>query len=309
MSPAGVCGFSFGRNLTRLNYPVEAAVRSVLPLCDRFVFVAGRSEDDTLARVARIDPKVQVVESVWPEVKVDGTVLAIEANKALAAAQASGCTWGCYIQADEVVHEDDLPRIRGAMEHWAGDARVKALLFRYLHFYLDYRTVDPWGYHKACRVIRLDGSCEIAGDACGPALRDYPGPGSGGPRSPRSAYLDKHHLGGSVRWARHPDGPWFSRPARIFHYGWVKTPQQLDEKLEMVEELWWGTLSPNERNRQRQQKFPDPNQRYRIMKRFRGSHPALMRERIAAHGAFAETRARWLQPDFYREVLTRGFKG
>jgi hypothetical protein len=309
MPTASVCGFSFGRNLTRLHYPVEAAVRSVLPLCDRFIFVAGRSEDDTHARVARIDSKVQVIDSVWPEVKVDGTVLAIEANKALAAAEASGCTWGFYIQADEVVHEDDLPQIRAATDHWARNPRVKALLFRYLHFYLDYRTIDPWGYHKACRVIRLDGTCEIAGDACGPALRDYHGTRTGPDRGRASAYLDKHHLGGQVRWARHPDGPWCSRPARIFHYGWVKTPRQLDDKLEMVEDLWWGTLPAAERNRQRQEKFPELIQRYRILKRFRGSHPALMRERVAAHGMFARTRVRWLQPAFYRAVLTHGFKG
>lgn len=47
VTPASVCGFSFGRNLTQLNYPVEAAVRSVLPLCDRFVFAVGHSDDDS----------------------------------------------------------------------------------------------------------------------------------------------------------------------------------------------------------------------------------------------------------------------
>jgi len=308
-SSGSVCGFSFGRNLTKLNYPVEAAVRSVLPLCDRFVFVVGRSEDDTRSRVERIDPKVEVLDSIWPDVKVDGTVLAIEANKAMTAAECTGCTWGFYIQADEVVHEDDLPRIQAAMDYWAEHLEVKALLFRYLHFSLDYQTIDPWGYHKAARVVRLDGTCHIVGDACGPAIKEYRGrrrrfrdPGDSG-------YLDKHHLGGLVRWARDPRGGLLSPAARIFRYGAVKTLQQLEAKLQMIEELWWGNLSKAEMERRRKERFPDPTQRYRIMKRFRGSHPAVMRDRIAALPVFANTRSRWLRLAFYREILRHGFKG
>lgn len=172
-TPNTICGFSFGRNLSKLNYPVEAAVTSVLPLCDRFVFAVGQSDDDTRDRVAAISPKVEIIDTTWPDVQIDGTVLAIEANKAMAAAEATGCTWGFYIQADEVVHEDDLPTIRAAMDSWAEHTKVKALLFRYLHFMLDYQTIDPWMYHKACRIVRLDGTCTIFGDACGPGLKDY----------------------------------------------------------------------------------------------------------------------------------------
>lgn len=84
---ARVCGFSFGRNLTKLDYPVEAAVRSILPLCHRFIFAVGKSEDDTRSRVEKIDLKVEIIDTVWPGVKVNGAVLAIEANKPMAAAQ------------------------------------------------------------------------------------------------------------------------------------------------------------------------------------------------------------------------------
>ncbi len=298
----GVCGFSFGRNLTRLNYPVEAAVGSVLPLCDRFVFVVGRSDDDTRERVAAIDPaKVQIIDSEWPDVQVDGTVLSIEANKALDAATATGCTWGFYIQADEVVHEDDHAAIRAATNHWADHPEVKALLFRYLHFVLDYETTDPWMYHKASRIVRLDGSCRIVGDACGPAIANYTGKVNRG-----NGYLDKHHLGGHVQWARDPAG---GRPARIFHYGWVKTREELATKFGMVEKLWWGTLTEEEKERRKNNKFGRFVDRYPILKKFRGSHPALMAERVAQHEPFAKVANRWLNPRFYGEVLRHGFHG
>jgi len=307
-SRMGVCGFGFGRNLTTLDYPVEESIRSVLPLCDQFVFAVGKSEDDTRRRVERIDPKVTIIDTVWPDVKTDGTVLAIEANKAMAAAQATGCTWGFYIQADEVIHEDDLPRIRAAMEYWARYPEVKALLLRYLHFYLDYQTIDPWCYHKACRVIRLDDSCEIVADACGPAIKDYTDGGARPRRRGRSAYLDRHHLGGHVRWARDPQSS-FAPVAHVYHYGAVKTPQQLVSKLDVIEELWWGDLPKAERERTMRARFPDPAQRHPILKRFRGSHPAVMAQRIASHPVLPRTRSRWFRLGFYREVFRHGFKG
>jgi len=296
---ATVCGFSFGRNLTVLNYPVEAAVRSVLPLCDRFVFAVGRSDDNTRERVAAIDPKVEIIDTEWPDVKVDGTVLSIEANKAMAAAEATGCTWGFYIQADEVIHEEDLPAIRAAMDAWASDSQVKALLFWFLHFVLDYRTTDPWMYHKASRIVRLDNSCDIVGDACGPAIKQYHGP-------VRNGYLDKHHLGGHVRWARDPRG---GAPARVFHYGWVKTREELDEKVQNVERLWWGTLDQAEKERRKNRKFGRFLDRYPILKTFKDTHPAVVADLVAAHPPLNPKRNRWLNPRFYLEVLRRGFQG
>jgi hypothetical protein len=298
---ASVCGFSFGRNLSRLDYPVEAAVRSVLPLCDRFVFAVGKSDDDTHARVAAIDPAIEIIETVWPDHQVNGQVLAIEANKALDAAESSGCDWGFYIQADEVIHEDDLPVIRAALDHWKDEREVKALLFRYLHFVLDYSTVDPWMYHKASRVVRLDRTCRIFGDACGPGLPGYRGPVNGS-----NGYLDKHHLGGHVQWARAPGG---GPRARVFHYGWVKTRAQLESKLAMVESLWWGTLDREERSRRREDRFGRMIHRYPILKKFRGSHPMVMADRIAAHPDLARVPNRWLNPRFYAEIARHGFHG
>jgi hypothetical protein len=301
-----ICGFSFGKDLVRLNYPVVESVRSALSICDRFVFVVGRSDDGTRELIASIDPKIEIIDSDWPDVKVDGTVLSIEANKAMDLAETTNCDWGLYIQADEVIHEDDREKIRAACEHWCGHDQVKALLFRYLHFAMDYQTTDPWMYHKASRIVRLDGSSYIIGDACGPALRNYTGDVGN-----RDGYLDKNFLGTKVQWADWPTPGFFSSraPARIFHYGWVKTREQLDEKLAMVESLWWGTLSEEEKRRRMQSKFGCFIERYPILKNYYGSHPAVMDGRIAQHPIYQHSRNRWKQHRFYAEIIRHGFHG
>ncbi|MFQ5935992.1 MAG: glycosyltransferase family 2 protein, partial [Acidiferrobacterales bacterium] len=65
-----ICGFSFGKNLVTLSYPVVESVRSILPICDRFVFAVGKSDDGTRALVESIDPKVELIDTEWPDVKV-----------------------------------------------------------------------------------------------------------------------------------------------------------------------------------------------------------------------------------------------
>jgi hypothetical protein len=310
MDGTTICGFSFGRNLSNLKYPVEASVRSVLPACDRFVFAVGASDDDTRRRVESIAAvpgrsgrpvHVEIVDTTWPQVYDNGEVLAIEANKALDAAEATGCTWGFYIQADEVIHEDDLAAVVAAAEHWQDDAQVKALLFHYLHFVMDYGTTDPWMYHKASRVLRLDGSCRIVGDACGPAFTSYEGPANKG-----NGYLDKHHMGGHVRWAADPAT---RRRARVFHYGWVKTRQDLKSKMGMVQRLWWGSLQCSDGEQRGRAKLGRLVSRYPILKKYRGTHPAVMADHVKRHEPFARVVSRWLNPHFYREVLAHGFHG
>ncbi len=296
-----ICGYSFGKDLVKLNYPVVESVRSVLPICDRFMFAVGQSEDGTRDLVASIDPKVEIVDTEWPNVQIDGTVLSIEANKALDAAETTGCDWGFYIQADEVIHEDDAAKVKAACEHWATDEQIKALLFKYLHFVLDYQTTDPWMYHKASRVHKLDGTCRIVGDACGPAMTDYTGEVGN-----RDGYLDKNFLGSHVRWAGDPAG---GEPARVFHYGWVKTRQELEDKFDMVRRLWWGTLDAEERKRRENNKFGNFIDRYPMLKNYRGAHPAVMAGRIANHPPYRKKRNRWLSPRFYAEVLRHGFHG
>ena len=71
------------------------------------------------------------------------------------------------MQADEVVHETDLPAIWDAMEGSLAEPEVLGLMFRFLHFVGDYWSIDPWWFRREIRIIRNDGWVRSHGDSCG----------------------------------------------------------------------------------------------------------------------------------------------
>ncbi len=279
-----VSGFTFCRNAVKYDYPVVESIRSVLPLCDEFVVNVGRCEDGTLQLIQSIgDPKIKIVESVWDEtLRKDGLIYSQQTNIALA--QCKG-DWAFYIQADEVVHEDDLPLLQQSMRRHLGNPAVKGLLFRYLHFVADYWSTNPWFYHKAVRIIRNNGEVESCGDAVGFHFK------------PTRQYLQS----GPKEWLAHSG-------ARIFHYGWVKDPKTMLAKVkEQIGFHHDRTPPPEQAKLYRQEAFHYDD--YAVLKEFRGGHPSVMRGRIAAARRWGTRRNRWLNPQFYREVLRRGFRG
>ncbi len=304
-----ICGFSYGKNLVDLDYPVVEAIRSVLPICDRYVFRVGKCDDGTREMIASISPKIEVVDSVWPETMTGGDFFRIEGQKAMDAAAATGAAWGLHQFCDEAYHEDDLPKLRAACEAYADDDEVKALLVRVLNFVYDYRSIDPWMYRKVCRAYKLDGSLELYGDGCGPGIRkdllaaDPSGFHAGGRNN---HYLDKHHLGGHVRWAKGPGDR--GRPARVFHYAWVKDPDTMRQKIDVMEDQYWGDLPKAERKKKSQQKFQRFMTKYNALRNFTDEHPGSMRDRVAAFPPLKPRRNRWLSLRFYQECAKHGVK-
>ena len=279
-----VSGFTFCRNAVKYDYPIVESIRSVLPLCDEFIVNVGRCEDGTLELIRSIgDPKIRIIESIWDEsLRKDGLIYSQQTNIALA--QCKG-DWAFYIQADEVVHEDDLPVLRQSMQQHLGNRAVKGLLFRYLHFVADYWSTNPWFYHKAVRIIRNNGEVESCGDAVGFHFK------------PTQQYLQS----GPKEWLAHSG-------ARIFHYGWVKDPETLlEKKREQAEKHHGNDLPPEERKALARSTFRFDD--YAILKDFHGGHPSVMSARIAAAHRWGARRNRWLNWRFYREVARRGFRG
>jgi hypothetical protein len=278
-----VSGFSFIRNAVKYDYPVVESIRSVLPICEEFIVNVGRCDDGTLDVVDAIgDPKIQIMESVWDEtLRRDGLIYSQQTNLAL-----SRCTgdWAFYIQADEVVHEDDLPVLRESMSQYLGNPEVKGLLFHYLHFVADYWSIDPWAYHKAVRIIRNNGEVESCGDAVGFQLKAT------------GQYLQS----GPKQWLA-PSG------ARMFHYGWVKDPRTMAAKKREQVAVYHGDNVPPSEARQFADAFRFET--YPILKEFNGRHPAVMEGRVKSARRWAVRRTRWLNWRFYREILRRGFRG
>ena len=243
-----VSGFSIVRNAVRYGYPVMESLRSLLPLVDELIVAVGRSDDGTLELVRSLgDRRLRILETDWDDsLRVGGRVLAQQTNLALAECRHP---WAFYLQADEVVHEADYDRIRGAIKHWDADPEVDALRFRFLHFEGTYAYVNYVRYRKQCRVVRNDGRLQSVGDAAGFGRKD----------------------GRPLRVRR--------TGAKIYHYGWARAPHLLRVKTMAFQKLYHDDAWVRERYEEvPEDYFSDVD----IAFRFRGTHPAAMRETIGA---------------------------
>ena len=245
-----ISGFSFVSNAVTLDYPVRESLASLLPVVDELVVVVaqGESDDGTRAAVESLgDSRLRIIDAEWDLTRgalaySDLTNLALEA-----------CTgdWCLYLQADEVLHEDDLPGLRARCEALHLDRRVQGMLFEYLHFFGDYGHVQRgqgW-YPREVRLVRNRAEIRSVRDA--QSFRLVSG-----------RRLTVAHSG-----------------ARVFHYGWARHPEVMQMKTRT---FWSHRVTPDEVDAMC---GPHENFDYGPMRRlssWSGSHPSSMRERIAA---------------------------
>jgi hypothetical protein len=245
-----VSGFTFIRNGIKLDYPFIESIQSLLPLVDELIVVCGNSEDETRLSVENISsPKIKIIDSVWDDsLREGGKVLAVETNKALDHVSPHSI-WAFYLQADEVIHEDDYETIRQAMHYYQNDCRIDGLLFHYIHFYGTYQFYGDsrrW-YRKEIRIIRNDKRIRSWRDAQG--FRKDSG----------KLYVK-------------------SIDARIFHYGWVKPPDKQQLKQQSFHRLWHDD-EWMKKNVGTSGEFDYSG--IDSLAVYHGSHPAVMKNRIA----------------------------
>jgi glycosyltransferase involved in cell wall biosynthesis len=245
-----ISGFSFVRNAVKLYYPIAESIRSALPLVDEFVIACGDSDDGTTDLIRSIgDPKIKIIETVWDKAHfVHGAVNAVQSNIALDA-----CTgdWCLYLQADEVLHEKYIPVLREKTERYAADPRVEGLLFDYVHFYGSYdlyQTAHNW-YAREIRLVRN-----------GIGVRSW--------ESAQGFRIEGRKL------------QVVPADAEIFHYGWVRPPVRMMKKQIALS-------SVHHEREWVENRYPDAEKDFdygslRTCRRFAGTHPEVMRERIAA---------------------------
>jgi hypothetical protein len=258
-------GFTIVRNAIKLDFPLEASIRSLLPICDEVVVNVGRSEDDTFGLVRSLrDPKIRILETEW-NLSLKNKVLGDETLRAMRACRHR---WGIYIQADEVLHEVGAEALARAIEEHDSDGRVEGLLVRYLHFYGDLDTVARnrrW-YRREVRAVRL-----------APALDIRPYQGAQGFRVGPEHRKIRARLTG----------------AEMFHYGWARPAQALRSKREASQVLYpWS--KDREAGRPLLPWFPG-------LKKFRGTHPRVAQDWVEARRHDPERRVE--SPHFRPEHL------
>ncbi|MBW8051693.1 MAG: glycosyltransferase [Cytophagales bacterium] len=242
-----ISGFTIVRNGVKYDYPFIEAIQSVLPVCDEFIVVVGNSEDETREKIVNLDnSKIKIVDTTWDEnLREEGLILAQQTNIALD--HISG-DWGFYIQADEVLHEKFLSKLKEQMEKYHHEEDVEGLLFDYKHFYGSYNYIGVsrrW-YRREVRVIKNDKAIYSYRDAQG--FRK------------KRRKLNVKHI-----------------PCEIYHYGWVKHPKTQQDKQRYFHKLWHD-------DEWMKKNIPDVNQYdYSVidaLSRFSGTHPKVMQERI-----------------------------
>jgi len=241
-----ISGFTIIKNAIINDYPIVEAVSSILPMVNEMIVLVGDCDDNTRALIASIpSDKIKIIDSVWdPSLREGGKVLAVETDKALSYVSADS-DWAFYIQADEVVHEKYHAAILKNAENYLNDKKVEGLLFKYVHFYGSYDYVGDsrkW-YHREIRIIRNNKEIQSYRDAQGFRMHN---------KKLKVKLID----------------------ACIYHYGWVKNPDLMKEKIKNLNKLWHDdNLSELRASVFNYDDFDS-------IKKFEDTHPAVMKARI-----------------------------
>ena len=272
-----VTGFSFIRNAVKYNYPIEEALRSILPLCDQVIVAVGDSSDGTRELVAGIDPKIKIIDTVWDEtIREGGRVLAVETDKAFRAIS-DEADWCIYIQGDEVLHEDGYPAVREAMQKWKEHPEVDGLLFNYRHFFgsYDYVGSESRWYRHEIRVIRNNKSIYAYRDAQG------------------------FRKGDNEKLRVKPVDAW------IHHYGWVQEPKVIKAKCIAKDKIMYN-MEGDEENIVVAEDYPFTL--VNALEKFKGTHPAVRKKRVENmywNFRYDESKSKLRLKDYFKNLVEK----
>ena len=248
-----ITGVTIIRNAVKNDYPVVEAINSILPMVDEMIVSIDRGEDSTEQLIRSIaSDKIHIVYSDWDmSLRKGGKVYALETDKAIAHVSAD-TDWIFYIQADEAIHEKYYTTILQAAEKYRTTDKVQGLLFKYLHFYATYDYVGDsrkW-YNYEVRMIKNDKRITSYKDAQG--FRT-------GERKLDVVLID----------------------AEVYHYGWVKNPQQMRQKQKDTDRYYLGEGFQQNTSPLSTPEVYDFEKNYDSLKKFTGTHPTVMHQRIA----------------------------
>jgi hypothetical protein len=150
-----------------------------------------------------------------------------------------------------VIHEKYLPVILKAMEDNLPDKEVHGLIFHYLHFYgtYDYFADSRRWYRSEIRIVRNDKMIRSWNDAQGFRWKDA--------RKLKGKFVD----------------------ATVYHYGWVRPPKKMKEKLEGSKN-YWAIDSKHIKTINQSSAEYDYTKSIDSLERFRDTHPAVMQKRL-----------------------------
>lgn len=240
-------GFGVLKNGVKFDFPFRESLKSMAPITEKIYFALGDSEDSTNDEFEKLD-YCKVIHTTWDKSLKDGKVISVETNKALQflkkdlGSDGLNNAWGLYLQADEVIHEDDFEILKKDIEYCEQNG-FDAISFRYLHFWQTHHHIavtKNWYPHEI-RIIKLDSNIESWGD--GQSFRNQTGV--------------------------------FFTEARIFHYGHVREQKAYAEKMRFQSSFHHADHLVDEKLKKDAENSKKHKTNY-----FFGTHPAVMKERI-----------------------------
>lgn len=261
-----ISGFTMFKNAEKLYYPIKASITSILPIVDEFIVAIGDndSDDASLDVVKSINSrKIKIIRTVWDvESYPNGTE---NAHQTDIAKEACNGDWCFYLQADEVIHENDLSTIKSACNYYLNKKEIEGLLFDYLHFFGDYNHYNNshgW-YPKEIRIVR--NLKEIHSFNSAQSFRRIPN------------FDGKSY--------RKKDGSFKLKvakiPATVYHYGWVRPPHIMQKKTKALDTIHHGKEKASKIHSSRNSVFDYGN--LNRLPEFKGSHPKVMTEFVKKH--------------------------
>lgn len=245
-----IFGFSILRNGVKYDYSFEESLKSLAGVCESIVLALGESEDSSAEVVSSLD-RVEILPTHWDmSLREGGLILSQQTNLALEHLRQKfrndGQAWGIYLQADEVLHEEDYERIKQDIAH-ADELGCDVVRFRYFHFWQSHHRIainKKW-YPQEIRAVKLNSNVESWGDA----------------------QSFRHHT------------KVFESEACVYHYGHVREEESYKDKKNGFFKLY----SSDQNYEKYVAKMEKKDAKTEVLK-FWGAHPKIMKGRIERLG-------------------------
>lgn len=255
------------KDAIRLDYPIIESINSLLPYVDEYCVNIGESIDGTEAMISKHfgeNKKVKLFFTKWEDKSFGTAFFCNQTNYVIDKCKGD---YVFYIQADEVIHENDGNKIKTWIEKLDRSDKQGCTL-DYLHFekhpslirktYKD--GYDAYDYEL--RLFKNNGLLHSFGD--GQSFCFYEDLLD--PRGPQPALHRKERF--------------LESDINIYHYGYLRDPKKLYNKKKELEEFY-QVEHPDRKESIIKDKdgnyiFNPPEK----LKQFNGTHPLVMKERL-----------------------------
>jgi len=250
-----ISGFSYVRNGFDYDVPFLESIQSILPICDEFIVAVGNSIDGTREAILALNsPKIKIIDTIWDDsLKSGGKIFAQQSNIALDHITGD---WAFHIQADEVIHENDLPKILNAIHQNENNQKIDGFLLPFLHFWGGYNYIRTSRrvHRNEVRLFRNDKYVRSYRDSQG--FRIY---------NSKETYEQGKDKGKKLRVLK-IDAP-------VYHYNGVRSPKNMNYKVVHINSYWNNDVDATQLKDYDYQKID----RLEI---FKGSHPIIMKQKV-----------------------------